>query len=346
MSYAMQAMIPKARGMYAKALSNADYLEMMRRRSVPELAAFLRRHPYFEKSLSALASNPHRGQLEELLDKDTFGKYEQLRHYYFEKDDFSYFYADERELEILLQKAYQLNVGITGKSTTLCPAHLLGKTYTDLFALSTTKSLQDMKRVLKKGHSPYVRIFSDHLEEDPQLKNFPGLEAQMWREYYRRLFLRIDESFEGRERENVRRLFLQQVENFNIRVIYRIKCSFNDVFDEAGIRSKLLPMKTRLTRSQLDALVRAKNRDEFLQVYRKIPFIPKDVPEEPEQFSIMGDRELLLLAQQILHMSTSPAAVMAAFTELARLQKENVVNIIEGVRYGMKPEQMELLLCR
>ncbi len=346
MSYAMQAMIPKARGMYAKALTNADYLEMMRRRSVPELAAFLRRHPYFEESLATLASNPHRIQLEELLNKDTFTKYEQLCHYYFDKDQFSYFYVDECEMELLLQRAFQLNVGIFGENSSVMPAHLVGKTYTNLYKLGHAETVQDMLSAMKAGHSPYAHIFANHLSQDPHLKDFPHLEAQMWREYYRILFARVNEIFEGREKQNVRHLFLQQVENFNLRITYRIKCSFGAVFDEAGIRRLILPYRHRISTHQMDSLIRAKNRDEFLQAYRRIPFVPKEVPEEPEAFAVMGDRVVLAQAKQMLHMSTSPAAVMAAFTMLARLQRDNVVNIIEGVRYGMKPEQIELLLRR
>ncbi len=344
MSNAMQAMIPKARGMYAKALSNADYLEMMRRRSVPELAAFLRRHPYFEDSMSTLVSDPHRGQIEELLDKDTFQKYEQLCRYYFEHDNFSYYYIDECELELLLQKAYQLNVGIFGENSKLVPAHLAKETHTDLYALGTAKNLDEMLAVMKSAYSPYTRIFESHLKEDPHLKKFPYLESRMWSEYYRLLFLHIDESFEGRERENVRSLFLQQVENFNVRITYRIKCSFGDVFGEDEIHQLQLPLRYRISKAQMGALVRAKNRDEFLQVYRRIPFVPKEVPEAPEEFAVMGDRVVMGLAKQMLRMSTSPAAVMAAFIQLARLQKDNVVNITEGVRYGMNPEQMERLI--
>ncbi len=346
MSYATQAMIPKARGMFAKRLNGPEYAEMMRRRSVPEVAAILRRHPYFERSMATLAADPHRGQIEELLDKDIFQKYEELIHYDFDNDSFAAYYIDECELEMLLRRLYMFSIGIAGQQTGGLPRHLVGHTYTDLYALGDATSLKQAMEVVKQAHSPFYKPLAEYLQKDPAVRNYPMLEAVMWTAYYNLLFKRIDQSFEGREHAAVRRLFLQQVEGYNLQLILRIKSYFSGVYDEAEIRGLMLPFRYRIARYQMDALVRAPSAEAFIQYYRQLPFVPTRISAKPEEFSVAADQILFNLAQQMLRMSSSPFAVMAAFLQLAKLQKDNIVNIIEGVRYGMKPEEIGDLLKR
>ncbi len=346
MSNATQALIPKARGMYAKRLNTAEYAEMMRRRSVPEVAAILRRHPYFERSLATLAGDPHRGQIEELLSKDIFHKYEELIHYDFEHDSFADFYIDECELDTLLRRLYLFSIGVSAVQASGLPQHLVGHTHADLFAFGTATTPKQALEVMKKGHSPFCRVLAEHLGKDPKIRDFPLLEAEMWTEYYRRLFERIETSFEGREQKLVSTLFLQQVESYNVQLILRVKTYFSAAFDEAGLRKLMLPFRFRIARYQMDALVRAQSPEAFIQYYRQIPFVPSLISQKPEEFAVAGDQVVYQLARRMLRMSSSPFAVLAAFLALAKLQKDNVVNIVEGVRYGMKPEEIASLLAR
>ncbi len=346
MSYATQAMIPKARGMFAKRLNGPEYAEMMRRRSVPEVAAILRRHPYFERSMATLAADPHRGQIEDLLDRDIFHKYEELIHYDFDNDSFAAYYLDECELEMLLRRIYLFSIGVTARQTSGLPQHLVGHTYTDLYALGETTGVKEVLELTRRSHSPFHRPLAEYLAKDPKVGNFPLLEAALLTDYYRFLFRRIDQSFEGRERAGVRQLFLQQVEGYNLQLVLRVKSYFPGVYDEAGIRKLMLPFRYRIARYQMDALVRAPSPEAFLQYYRQIPFTPRAISPKPEEFSVAADQVLFNLARQMLHMSASPFAVMAAFLMLAKLQKDNIVNIIEGVRYGMKPEEISDMLKR
>ena len=62
------ALIPKARGLFAHRLTEREYDELMHKRSVAEIGAYLKNHPYFRDSLSGIQDTQvHRRRLEELL---------------------------------------------------------------------------------------------------------------------------------------------------------------------------------------------------------------------------------------------------------------------------------------
>ncbi|MEG2770181.1 MAG: hypothetical protein RR902_05130 [Oscillospiraceae bacterium] len=49
-------------------------------------------------------------------------------------------------------------------------------------------------------------------------------------------------------------------------------------------------------------------------------------------------------ARKILHFTTDPEVAMCAGLVLANIEKNNVITVIEGVRYGLAPEEMDKLI--
>ena len=338
----MQAMIPKARGMYAKRLKFAEYEEMMRRRTVPEVAAILKAHPYFEHSLAALTSDPHRGQIEELMGRDIFKKYESLARFDYEHGGFSEYYLDECAAKELLRALHLLSIGRVGAYTSRVPAHLVGKTSVDLFALAEATNLQGAAEAAK--HSVFYKILLERAENDPTISDYPALETAILRVYYASVFERIAENFEGREKESVSRLFLQEAETHNLQMILRVKTYFPEAFDEQTIRALMIPYKFRVPGYQMNRLIAAPDSETFITIYRSLPFVPELTSEKPDEFTVASERAQYHTAQRMLHLTPSPFTALAAFVKLAVLQRDNVVNIVEGVRYKMAPEEIHAML--
>jgi V/A-type H+-transporting ATPase subunit C len=51
-------------------------------------------------------------------------------------------------------------------------------------------------------------------------------------------------------------------------------------------------------------------------------------------------------AKRYLHFSRNPSVVMLAFILLSNIELENVISLIEGVRYRVDPKVIESLLIR
>lgn len=81
-SFSGQAMIAKAHAMYGKRLKSENYHELVRLKSVGDIAAYLKNTPGYADTLANIyPESIHRGQLELLLRKSVFNKYVRLARY-------------------------------------------------------------------------------------------------------------------------------------------------------------------------------------------------------------------------------------------------------------------------
>ena len=77
-----KAIMTKAKAMYSRHLTPEQYREMINRRSVPEIAAYLKEETAYQELLSAVQpTSVHRGQLESMLRKARYNQYARLIHY-------------------------------------------------------------------------------------------------------------------------------------------------------------------------------------------------------------------------------------------------------------------------
>lgn len=338
-----QAIIPKARGMYAKRIQPAEYEELMRRRTVPEVAVALKKHPYFGDSLATLSqTDPHREQVEELLAMDIFNKYEALVHYEFASHSFADYFIIECEVQEILRAMRFLSNGVVGRYINHLPPFLEGQIRFDLFRLAEATNFEQVLDVLR--YTPYYKPLRAYWYKDPLLRDYPSAEAVLIRFYYSEVFRLAGQYFSGREEKAVRELFLQEAENYNVNVILRAKTYFGDAFSPDDIRSLLLPYNHRIPKSRLREMVNAKGVEPLLELYQKMSGQTGTVLVSPGEFDALAGRLMYRYARRILHLTTSPSAALAAFIALAKLERDNVVNVVEGVRYGMPPEKIRALL--
>ena len=82
MNHQANAVLAKVRGMYGRMLTPAQYEELLRKQSLPEISAYLREKTSYAKALAGVQDSAvHRGLLEDLLERDQFHQYERVLHY-------------------------------------------------------------------------------------------------------------------------------------------------------------------------------------------------------------------------------------------------------------------------
>lgn len=334
------AIIPKARGMFAKRLRIAEYEELMRRRTVPELAAVLKRHPYFQDSLATLSTvNPHRSQLEDLLNMDMFQKYERLLRYDFTPHSFADYYLWECETREIISMLHMLSSGMPEMYLKRIPSYLVGKLSFDLYEVAESRSFEDLLEALK--HTPYYKVLYECFVSDPDLHDFPAAETKMLCYYYQEVFDTIEKSFSGQEQAAVRGMFLQEAEMHNLDLIIRVKMFYPNIYTPEELEQLLLPFRLHVTKSRMQAMTKAPNIETLhaqIQGTSAAQYMSR--LDTPGKIAMTGSLILYRYARRLLHLTTSPSAALAAFMSLARLERENVVNVIEGVRYGLPPERI------
>ena len=138
-----------------------------------------------------------------------------------------------------------------------------------------------------------------------------------------------------------------EAEIYNLDLLFRAKAFFSPQLTPEDLKKLLIPVYGVLSAKNMNALADTRGLDEFLklynagragQVYGARSADPADASEVSET------RALYRAARKLLQFSRTPQTVLAALLCLANLERSNIINVIEGVRYGLSPEQISAFL--
>lgn len=340
------AIVPRAKAIAARRLSHDDYLELMRRRSVVEVVATLQSHPYFKDSLAGFPqSSLHRAQLEEALRKDVFFKYEKLMRYSFRKGHFGAFFMVRCEIDEILVKMRLLAQEQEDVYIVQLPGFLVNKMSFSLIKLAKAPTVEDCIKAL--AGTPYAKILTSVAPQKGQKFDYLLCEHAFESFYYTDTLKKLDADLSGSAAADTRKLFVSQAEMYNLDLLYRCKAFFPKQFTPLQLRRLLLPVYGVLSEKKLLELVLAKDFDSYLTLYNASRAVgaygahsknASDTSETQEQ------RVLYRRADHLLHFTSSPQTALACVLCIAMLERSNIINVIEGVRYGLAPNQIEQYL--
>jgi len=169
-------------------------------------------------------------------------------------------------------------------------------------------------------------------------------EAMMLRHYYASLFERIDRSLKGREAQAVTHLFQQEAEVYNLELIARVKAFFPNVYNNEQIHQLLIPYTHRVPKWRLEQMIEARDLPTLASLFKQSN-VNIDIENLTlESLPTSGSGALFRYARRMLHLSAAPNAALACFVSLAKLIRQDVVNVIEGVRYSLEPQKIRAML--
>ena len=333
------AIIPKARAIFSRRLSPAEYRELAGKHSVAEVAQYLKAHPNYAEALETLTeSSASRGQLEQLLNRDIYYKYESLFRYDFSLKKFGSFFMVENEIREILSALRFILHGRKDAYIIEMPTFLSNECSFSLMDLARANTPAQLLAVLE--HTPYYSLLQGPFAQTPI--NFFLCEKVLKTYFYRQVFTSIEKNFARKDRTSIRSLFLFEAELYNLDILFRIKTYFPTAFTPQEIDDILLPFYHYFTKQDLKDFARAKNETELAALYANTRFARKQGDFETVVRKV--DDTLYALARRIIHFSTSPNAVFAALLAIEKMERANVVNVIEGVRYGLPPDKIAALL--
>ncbi|QWB95689.1 V-type ATPase subunit [Mycoplasmatota bacterium] len=128
----------------------------------------------------------------------------------------------------------------------------------------------------------------------------------------------------------------------NITKIYRLKKFYHA--DPITIRNVLVDEYSKMSEKKLDELALIEDPDKL------IDFIDKqhhfNVADEDDYVYIEYYTGKLRheVARRLMYFSTNVPEIYAAFIFLSEFEVENLINIIEGIRYQVDEEEMKQML--
>lgn len=337
------AILAKARAMYGKRVTAQQYDELLKCKTVAEVATYLKRNTHFGLALSAISeNNVHRGQLENILRRTAFDEYYKLYRYQVgeSKDLFHYFVVEEEIVEIL-RMVLLLKAGTPNSFILDVPGHLISRTHIDLISIARVTSYDELIQVLGEGE--YSRILKRFRPEDGEANlDYTGIEHALYGFLYRRLFNMANNYYSKADGTEFGQLLKIKLELLNLVHIYR-----NVVFlktPKEALVGSLFHYHSKLTTAQIDALCEARSEKEFFQIFQQTYYYRNYPIDQTDYFEHYTASIFYKLCRHELYFTTSSEIAFYAYLSLHDTEQRNITNIIEGTRYQVPEAQIKSLL--
>lgn len=342
-SLSSKTILTKIKAMHGHMLTRENYEQLMHKNSVSACAAYLKTQPAYAPVLRDVQETQiHRGALEALLGKALFEQYLRLEHYCGKSVAFLRgYYVAYTEIRCIVNCIRLLQSDNPNEFIQSIPGYIVGHLSFDVLSLGKVRAFGELLEALER--TPYHRVLAPLAGRGEKT---PAQEAELalYAYYYDYTNRLIDENFRGKTAVELHSLFSTQAQLFNIQAIYRLKHFFGVPAQE--IEKVLLPYTARLPRRVMAEIVRAPDTDAMFEILTRSKYgayFGKDrfVFIENSTGVIRFD-----LAKKYLTFSQNSVTAAVSFFILREIETENLITIIEGIRYRLDVAQVRPLLIQ
>lgn len=348
MSAKDNAIVAKIRVVYGKRLREKEYLELVSRKTVVEVADFLKRNTHYESAFSGVdTSSIHRGYLESILNKAYFDEYERLCKFQQLSDKpFFNFLLVRSEMRELLKAILYLNNDNNDVYIRTMNAFLIKKASFDLIELAKAKNFKGVLNVIK--HTPYYNILNDIRPNEDGIVPYTKCEIRLRTYYLKWMLEAVNDNFDKKTKEVLTQQIKVQSDIINIINAYRMKTFFGG--DSQTLADNSLPFYGRLSQTRRNEIYEAETPKDFINRLSKTVYgrLMENLTEDMD--SMLFEKELEKLqcgiARRALQFSDNAAVSLFSYMYLAEIEVKNLISIIESIRYGRSISYMQKLIVQ
>lgn len=341
LTYASNAVLSKARALYGKRITFADYNALITCRNVQDVAAYLKRRTNYSDVLSKINENAvHRSDLEEKLRLKLFMDFESLGRYdlWVGEHFFDYMIA-RAEIEQIMHSLMLVLAGKSGECVHSIPGFFYVHAKFDLKALSHIGDFDDFLKVVKR--SPYYKILLPFKPENGRPLDLAAIETALYNYLYDIVFDFIDKYVRGKDKKELRRFFGMYIDLTNLVKIVRMKKFYN--LSEEYMMAGLINHGT-LSRDELVKFVSCQNSKQMMIDMKSTKMGKKWFSKGLDIIDKVPANMRFNWCRHNIRFSVSPPIVLISYIFLKEVEILNLTNIIEGVKYGMPPEDIKKML--
>lgn len=329
------AVFAKCRAKFATLLRDDDYHALASIKSVSGVASFLMHNSDYSDDLKGVdINNISRAQLEELLYANLMRSYKSL--YVFTHGTLRGFIGAmtrKFNINIILKLAMKLSnptlIGDDGIGVVLNSAN----NDVDMLKISAAQNLEQLKAAVED--TKYKKIFADSIE-DGKL-NYLTLEVALYNDYYNQIYSKFVDKRKGAANESIKKLLHLDVDLTNISIILRMKFAFDAKADK--VIPLLLTIKGGRDRREYIMLCEM-TKSEFVEYlrsskYRKLAFIGENMSTAEYMSNYLN-----VYYRRLMNSPTPSFEHPFAYLWLKELEIQNLIHVIEGIRYGISPEKI------
>ena len=338
MSAKYNAIAAKLKAMRASALTEADFIALAGKKTVNDISAYLKTTGSYTDVFSIIDEhNAHRGQMEQLMNKKLFLDFKKIYAFMDNQNaDLIRFFFIRREIEFLKREIHYIYTkedrsGIRRTDEEYKSNFFVNGDKINHDAIRNAKSLEDCAQACKGT------IYEEPLKRAATFNaDFFAL-GMIFDDYYYRNMWKALNNLPKSEAEGFKKIIGSEIDMLNIMWIYRGKKYFN--FANEVIFAYLLPVRYRLSESQIRAFVNSSGEENFISAVRETSYAGlfdgiDDGLAVEENFEYMKGK----IAKSVFRIASISA--IAAYCKLKEWEIWRITTVIEGVRYGRSPESI------
>lgn len=332
-SFSTNATIAKIHAIYGNMYTKENYNEMANKRSVPEVAEYLKKSYRFKEVLRDVDPHTvHRGFLEELLKEGNFNTYERLCSFQnLDKIPFYNFLVQEIEVDQIISAVSRIDTHVSAETIANVPTYVKEHSRIDLMELAAADDIDDIKNALKK--TPYLKFVSRIEVDENGVIDYGQFEREVRTFHYERLIESIEKSFSKKDQDELKRIIFSEIDMINMINAYRKRKYFG--FDTELLKMTQLPF-TRMGKHRINSFYEKETPEEMLEMMTKILRMKENV-DDTQYIEIKFRSDMCRYFKHIIARSESAPVVVYAFTKLCDIEVDNIIHIIEAIRYGVDP---------
>jgi len=344
-SFSDTAILAKIRAMYGRRLTQEDYTELLHKQTVGDAAAYLKNETHYREVLNKVQENQiHRAHLENLVQMEIYRQYQRLLEFHKGNNAFYLYILKDIEIRILIRRIGLYYAGREAAPETIAslPTYLEKRLSFDLLRLARAKDFGEMLKVLER--TEYVKILKPFLPAPGERPSLLDCETALKTFYFDDLFRKIDQLYHGRTKKDLYSVFLTQLELLNVTTILRMK-RFQH-YSPKEIQAQLLPSHSRLSEKLWRQMAEAPDASESMRILSASSYA-KYIDDKNFMFiEYTVDSIRYHLSKRFMRYTAAAPTGFAAYMVMCRIERENITNIIEGIRYQVAPEEMEKLIIQ
>lgn len=341
-SLSSNAVSAKARSMYAKKLTQNDYDELLKRRNISDMVAYLKSDTEYANVLSDIKENTvHRGQLEALLNKEYYERTSRLIRYASKSEmEFYKIGVVSGEIELLLNKIRILNSEIYTGFDLDIPEYLASQASFNIYGLINASTYDDILELVKK--TKYYDVLASLRPKDDEPMDYNILEIELKRVYFSTYVSVVKKLYRGKKQKDLLTVLYTMIELQNITKIYRLKKYFHAT--PQHIKSTLFMEYSRMPRSFLEELIATPDATTFLRKLAESSYRLFVDDQDFVYIEYYTEKIKYNLAKRYMRFSTDASLVYMTYSIILNIEVDNLKHIIEGIRYEEPASSIEKML--
>lgn len=331
------ALSAKVYGLYGLRLKNEDFEELLKKRSISEIAGFLKETPAYSVALSGVNEKlVHRGQIESILRRNLFDEYIKL--YKFATG------SDKKTLETLFVK-YEVEqilnflrlfrANISNEFIYSIPEFIIKNSKINFIKMSECKNYDEFLSVLEETN--YYNILKEYKFENDI--DFSYVETLLYSYYYSNVINKALPLFKGKIEELLDKSIGSQIDILNITRIYRLKEYYN--CEPANINLHIIPIYYNLKKSTIENMINSKTSKEVLDIVDTTPYSKLFQNSKFPYIEQYLYNFIKMFSKLIMRSGIPSINVSIAYLNLKEIEIKNIISVIEGKRYNMNVDEIK-----